>query len=102
MAAARRESDLRSLDRARMYTIFKPLDANEPLPREQVLANKRFRTLGRWELAGAIWLPLLVIVITLDQWGSLPASVGLSSIGLTFLALLAFALWGDRLVRRLK
>ena len=28
------ESDLRSLDRARMYTIFQPLDANEALTRE--------------------------------------------------------------------
>ena len=30
-----RESDLRSLERRRMYTIFRPLDADEPLPRER-------------------------------------------------------------------
>ena len=85
-----------------MYTIFKPLDADEALPREQVLAAKRFRTLGRWEVAGAVWLPLFVIILWLDQWGDLPAPIGLSAIGLTFLALLAFALGGDRLLRRLK
>lgn len=99
---AMQERDLRSLDRARMYTIFKPLDADEALTREQVLAARRFRTLGRWELAGAIWLPALVIIISLDQWGDFPVPIGLTAIALTFLGLLAFALRGDRILRRLK
>lgn len=102
MARETRESDLRSLERARMYTIFKPLDPNEALPREQVLAAKRFRTLGRWELAGAVWLPAFVIILTLDQWGDVPAPIGLATIVLTFLGLLAFAMKGDRILRRLK
>jgi hypothetical protein len=96
------ESDLRSLERARMYTIFKPLDADERLPREQLLAAKRFRTLGRWEFAGAAWLPLLVANLVLDQWVNVPAALGLGTIALTFLALLAFALKGDRILDRLK
>src|SRR5215472_4558256 len=101
MAAARSESDLRSLDRARMYTIFKPLDTEEPLTREQVLAAKRFRTLGRWELAGAIWLPLLVVIMTVGGWTHLPSAVSLGAVVFSFLALLTFAVAGDRF-RRLK
>jgi len=50
-----RETDLRSLERPRMYSIFAPLDADEPLPREQLLAGRRYRNVGRWELAGALW-----------------------------------------------
>ena len=96
-----RESDLRSLDRERMYSIFQPLDAEERLPREQVLAAKRFRTLGRWELAGAIWLPLLVVIMTVGGWTHLPSGVSLGAVVLSFLALLTFAIAGDRL-RRLK
>lgn len=102
MVTPTREADLRSLDRARMYTIFKPLDADEALTREQLLAAKRFRTLGRWELAGALWLPALVVIMTLVQWADLPAPLGLSAIGLTFFGLLAFALRGDSILRRLK
>jgi hypothetical protein len=99
MAAARSESDLRSLDRARMYTIFKPLDADERLPREQLLAARRFRTLGRWELAGASWLPILVVIMTVGGWAHLPAGVSLAAVAMSFLALLGYALLGDRIVR---
>src|SRR5579859_587656 len=99
MATARSESDLRSLDRARMYTIFKPLDADERLTREQLLAAKRFRSVGRWELAGAIWLPSLIAVIVLGQWFNAPAPMVLAAIALTFLGLLGFALAGDRRLR---
>jgi hypothetical protein len=99
MTAARSESDLRSLDRARMYTIFKPLDAEERLPREQVLAAKRFRSVGRWELAGAIWLPSLVAIMVLGQLTNAPSPMALAAVGLTFLALLAFALAGGRRLR---
>lgn len=97
-----RESDLRSLERARMYTIFKPLDASERLPREQLLAARRFRSLGRWEAAGALWLPVFVTILTLDQWGHVPAILGLGAIALAFLGLLAFALRGERIFSRLK
>ena len=99
MTAPRSESDLRSLDRARMHTIFKPLDAEERLPREQVLAGKRFRTVGRWELAGAIWLPSLVGIMVLGQLTNAPSAMALAGVGLTFLGLLGFALAGDRRFR---
>jgi len=99
MTTARSESDLRSLDRARMYTIFKPLDADERLTREQLLAAKRFRSVGRWELAGAIWLPSLVVVMVLGEWLNAPPPLALAAVGLTFLALLGFALAGDGRLR---
>src|SRR5712664_2313766 len=95
MTTARSESDLRSLDRARMHTIFKPLDAEERLPGEQVIAGKRFRSVGRWELAGAIWLPSLVVIMVLGQLTNAPSSIALAAVGLTFLGLLGFALAGD-------
>jgi hypothetical protein len=65
-----RESDLRSLERARMYEIFSPLDTDEPLPRELVLAAKRFRSVGRWELAGAAWLPSLLLILVVGGWSA--------------------------------
>ena len=82
-----------------MYTIFKPLDAEERLPREQVLAAKRFRSVGRWELAGAIWLPSLVAIMVLGQLTNAPSPMALAAVGLTFLGLLAFALAGGRRLR---
>jgi hypothetical protein len=91
-----RESDLRSLERARMYTIFAPLDANEPLPRELVMAARRHRTLGRWELAGALWLPALFVNLLLAAWVKVPPAVALAAIGLTFAGLLGYAVAGDR------
>ena len=82
-----------------MYTIFKPLDAEEPLTREQVLAAKRFRSVGRWELAGAIWLPSLVAIMVLGQLTNAPSPMALAAVGLTFLGLLGFALAGDGRLR---
>ena len=61
------ERDLRSLERPGLYRIFKPLDPEEPLPRELLLAARRQRTVGRRELAGALWLPGLVAIMVLSQ-----------------------------------
>jgi hypothetical protein len=94
-----RETDLRSLERERMYSIFAPLDADEPLPREQLLAGRRYRNVGRWELAGALWLPLLVLVLTLAAWRRFPAPLAAAMVASIFGALLAFALAGDRRAR---
>src|SRR2546430_2121876 len=65
----------------------------------QVLAAKRFRSVGRWELAGAIWLPSLVAIMVVGQWTNAPAPMALAAVVLTFLALLAFALGGGRRLR---
>jgi hypothetical protein len=59
------DRDLRSLDRRSMYSIFAPLDANERLPRELIIEGKRHRTLGRRELAGALWLPTILLILAI-------------------------------------
>jgi hypothetical protein len=53
-----------------MYSIFAPLDANERLPRELILEGRRYSTLGRSELAGALWLPALFLILALVGWAS--------------------------------
>ena len=86
------ESDLRSLERSRMYTIFAPLDPDERLPRELVMAGRRHRTIGRWELAGALWLPALALILTLGGWSHIPGLIVAGLVGLTFAGLVAYAL----------
>jgi hypothetical protein len=54
------EAGLRSLDRRRMREIFAPLDADEPLPRELLIEQRWFKSVGRRELAGLLWLPALL------------------------------------------
>jgi hypothetical protein len=86
-----READMRSLDRRRMYEIFAPLDANERLPRELLLEGRRFRSLGRREAAGVLWLPLLLASLTAAGWLGLgaPAAVGSAAAVLVGLSLFA-------------
>ena len=91
-----RESDLRSLERSRMYSIFAPLDAEEPLPCELLLAGRRYRSVGRWELAGALWLPCLVLVMALAAWRRFPAPLAVALVASTFAGLLAYAAAGGR------
>ncbi len=57
------ERDLRSLNRRSMDSIFAPLDADERLPRELILEGRRHRIVGRRELAGALWLPTLFLIV---------------------------------------
>ena len=85
-----------------MYSIFKPLDPDEPLPREMLLAARRQRTVGRRVLAGALWLPGLVAIMLLAQaehLSALPAGV---LIGVLLLALTVFAFKDDSRWRRLE
>lgn len=86
-----REGDMRSLDRKRMYEIFAPLDADERLPRELLLEGRRFRSVGRRELAGLLWLPALLLSLTAVSrlGGSAPVAVGTAAVLLGSLGLLA-------------
>ncbi|MHB8610905.1 MAG: hypothetical protein ACYDAL_00560 [Candidatus Dormibacteraceae bacterium] len=59
------ERELRSLERRSMYSIFAPLDTNERLPRELIIEGKRYRTLGFRELAGALWLPGIFLILAI-------------------------------------
>ena len=86
-----READMRSLDRRRMYEIFAPLDADERLPRELLLEGRRFRSLGRREAAGVLWLPSLLLTLSAVNWmgGSGSAAVGAAAGALVALGVFA-------------
>jgi hypothetical protein len=86
------ERDLRSLDRRSMYSIFHPLDAGERLPRELILEGDRHRLMDirRLELAGALYLPTLML--TLLVMGSLGVN-GLVAFGVAGLLLAGFLLY---------
>ena len=90
------ERELRSLDRRSMYSIFAPLDANERLPRELLLEARRHKTLGRRELAGALWLPALFIIIAMVGWARVDAVAAFAVVGLLYAGFWAFVLFGER------
>src|ERR1700682_1335370 len=90
------ERDLRSLERSSMYSIFAPLDANERLPRELLMEAKRHKTLGRRELAGALWLPALFLILGLIAWARVDALEAFSLIALLYAGFWVFVLFGDR------
>jgi hypothetical protein len=85
------EREMRSLERRRMYEIFAPLDAEEPLPRELLMEGRRFRTVGRRELAGFLWLPALVASVTAvgQVGGGAPVALGAAVAVLVSLVLFA-------------
>jgi hypothetical protein len=91
-----RESDLRSLERRSMYSIFAPLDADERQPRELLLESKRQRPVGRRELAGALWLPALFIALVATSWANAGPVVALGVIALLLVGLVLFAMSGGR------
>jgi|ERR1700682_1168866 len=90
------ERDLRSLDRRSMYSIFHPLDAGERLPRELVLEGERHRLIDirRLELAGALYLPALMLAVLVMAWAGLSAVVAFGVAGLLFAGFLVYALSG--------
>ena len=51
-----------------MYSIFHPLDPNEPLPRELILEGRRYRWLDwrrLWTWVGTLYLPALILMIVI-------------------------------------
>src|SRR6202049_3931597 len=96
------ERELRSLDRRSMYSIFAPLDANEPLPRELIDEARRYRLFdgevrlhedaaGRRELAGLLWLPALGVVLLLSAWANVGAVRTIAAVALLLVGLWRFA-----------
>jgi len=77
-----------------MYSIFHPLDAGERLPRELILEGKRHRMMDirRLELAGALYLPALMLaVVVMGSLGVNPL-VAFGVAGLMFAGFLIYAL----------
>jgi low temperature requirement protein LtrA len=90
-----------------MYSIFAPLDPNEPLPRELLHEAPRFRLFGgrvplnenaagRKELAGLLWLPALGLVLLLSAWANEGALRTVAAVALLALGLWRFARSGER------
>ena len=77
-----------------MYSIFHPLDTGERLPRELILEGKRHRMMDirRLELAGALYLPALMLaVVVMGSLGVNPL-VAFGVAGLMFAGFLIYAL----------
>jgi hypothetical protein len=79
-----------------MYAIFTPLDEEERLPRELILEERRHKAVGRRELAGALWLPALFLILFLAGWGRLDAVAAFVAITAAFVGLWAFVVLGKR------
>jgi hypothetical protein len=90
-----------------MYSIFAPLDPNEPLPRELVHESRRFRLFGgevplnedaadRMQLAGLLWLPALGLVLLLTAWAGVNVFLVLGSVVMLFAGTWLFAGSGRR------
>jgi hypothetical protein len=101
---------MRSLDRRSMYTIFAPLDANEPLPRELLHEAPRYRlfggavppnedAVGRTELASLLWLPALGLVLLLSAWANVGALPTVGAVVLLLAGFWRFARSGKRRAR---
>ena len=81
--------DLRSLERRSMYSIFRPLDPNERLPRELIFEARRYRWLEKRAVltwVGVLYLPavmLTVVVLGSLNFGALIAfgTAGLALLG---------------------
>jgi hypothetical protein len=84
--------DLRSLERPSMYKIFAPLDPDERLPRELLFENRRHRLVGRPEVAGALWLPVLWLILLATGWMDAGTMVVLGIISLAFVGF-SFLAW---------
>jgi|SRR5215831_11200310 len=86
--------ELRSLERQSMYSIFAPLDPDERLPRELLMEGRRYRQIGRRELAGALWLPALCLLLALSGRVTSSGLVVLGAISLMYGGFWAFILLG--------
>ncbi len=91
-----RDDRPRSLERKSMETIFAPLDDHEPLPRELIQEARRYRALGRRELAGALWLPAFALVLVLAGWMNVNGPIVLGALALLLAAFVLFAVSGGR------
>jgi len=79
-----------------METIFAPLDDNEPLPRELIQEARRYRALGRRELAGALWLPAFALVLVLAGWMNVNGPIVLGVLAVLLAGFVLFAVSGGR------
>lgn len=108
----RDESDLRSLDRRRMYSIFAPLDSDDRLPRELLeerpsprwsvvwpglmMGSPQNGRLDRKDLAAALWVSAWLLLLTAAALGWLDAPATFAVAGVIAVGLVGFAYGGRR------
>ena len=96
----------RSLERRSMYSIFAPLDPNERLPRESLRegrlglqlyrVNVDHRRLSRRELATALTIPALVLLLAVSGWAKANFALTLGAVCLLLVGIVVFAFSGRR------
>jgi hypothetical protein len=87
-----------------MYSIFAPLDPNERLPRELLLERpprlgfsllaRRRKPLGRWELAAAVFLPALFLLLAVAGAVRLDGVITVGLVALLVFGLIVFGASG--------
>ena len=87
---------MRSLERQSMYSIFHPLDPDERLPRELIFEGRRHHMVGRPELAGAMWLPVLWLILLATGWMDAGTLVVLGIVTVAFIGLAVLAWYRNR------
>ncbi len=79
-----------------MYSAFAPLDSDEPLPRELVMDARRYRSWGRPEVAGLLWIPALACTLFLVTWAGGSGKSAAAAVAALLGAMLLFARSGRR------
>ncbi len=91
------ERDLRSLQRRSMYSIFRPLNPDEPLTRELVREAKRQRyfSVKRMEIAAYLYLPALCLTVLAVSSLNASPLVGFAAAGVLLVAFGVYAMIGE-------
>jgi len=79
-----------------MYSIFHPLDVNEPLPRELLLEERRKRMIDsyRFQLAAVLYLPTLMLALVVMGSVGVNEVVTVGVCGLLLVGAFIYALTG--------
>jgi len=80
--------DLRSLERRSMYSIFRPLDPNERLPRELIFEGRRYRWLEKRAVltwVGVLYLPAVMLTVVVLGSLNVGALIAFGTAGLALL-----------------
>jgi hypothetical protein len=88
--------DDREPDRLSRIHVFRRLDDANQLPRELLLQGRRYRRVGRPELAALLWVPGLIALMTVCAWLGVKGAPALALVVALLVGLAVFALRGLR------
>ena len=80
-----------------MYSIFPPLDGDEPLTREMIREAKRQRyfSVKRMEIAAYLYLPALMVIVLVVASMHVSALIGFAAAGVVLAAFFVYAMIGE-------